>query len=62
MKFLGIFILLLPAIVVDFVGGNEDVNNTLNYFKKVGIEISKLMCNNLDIIIESFDENYGKDL
>lgn len=54
-----ILIILLLFNVILIAQGDEDVNNTMNYFKAVGIEIAKLLCNNLDLILESLNENDG---
>ena len=40
---------------------DKDTNNTLEYFKTVGIEIAKLLCNNLDMLIENFGEDENKN-
>lgn len=54
-----IHLMILMCLVI-IVNANKNVNNTLEYFKTVGIEIARLLCNNLDMILESFGENDNK--
>jgi len=54
-----IIIILLSSAILSYA--DKDTNNTLEYFKTVGIEIAKLLCNNLDMIIENFGEDENRN-
>ena len=54
-----IIIILLSSAILSYA--DKDRNNTLEYFKTVGIEIAKLMCNNLDMLIETFGEDENRN-
>jgi hypothetical protein len=50
-------ILVLLLITFWIVRASEDANNTLNYFKNVTIEMARLLCSNLDLILDAFSAN-----
>ena len=54
-------IILLSFAILMLSYADKDTNNTLEYFKTVGIEIAKLLCNNLDMLIENFGEDENKN-
>jgi hypothetical protein len=56
-NFMAFLLILSLCGVLMGAEGEEDFNKTISYFKKVGIEVARFLCNNFDLVVTSLDED-----